>query len=46
MQETNIIFYVQLTEQITQAKIEAIFNNNDNEINDNEIVLSIDHVQN
>ena len=34
MQETDIIFYVQLTEQITQAKIEAIFNNNDNEINE------------
>ena len=42
MQETNIIFYVQFTEQITQAKYEAIFNNND----DNEIVLSINHVQN
>lgn len=41
MQETNIIFYVQLTEQITQAKYEAIFNNDDNEI-----VLSINHVQN
>ena len=41
MQETNIIFYVQFTEQITQAKYEAIFNNDDNEI-----VLSINHVHN
>ena len=44
MQETNIIFYVQFTEQITQAKYEAIFNINDDI--DNEIVLSINHVQN